>query len=134
MKHASILGISGIDRSFAVSLYTGGRISFAIEEDKLRRFRGLGLRHLEGLGSRAIDLVLPRLERGIHSVEAVAYVPPPDSGPGQVEEQRAFVEQFFERHYGFAPAVEVVDYGAAHLAFERAVHGNVEHVFHVSSS
>src|SRR6185436_17379469 len=76
----------------------------------------------------------PRLERGIHSVEAIAYVPPLDSSADQVAEQCAFIGQFFERHYGFSPAVEVVDYAAAHLAFERAVHGNVEHVLHVSNS
>jgi len=134
MKHSSILGISGIDRSFAVSLYSGGRISFAIEEDKLRRFRGLGMRHLEGLGSRAIDLGLSRLGREIHGVEVVAYVPPVESSAEEIQEQCEFVSQFLERHYGISPPVEIVDYCSAHLAFERAVHGNAEHVFHVSNS
>ena len=53
MKQTSILGLSGIDRSFAVSLLTDSSVVFAIEEDKLRRFRGLGLRHLTTGGARA---------------------------------------------------------------------------------
>ena len=134
MKQSSILGISGIDRAFAVSLLTDGKVAFAIEEDKLRRFRGLGMRHLKTLGSRAIDLALSKRPEGIRSVASVAYVPPFGASTPQIEEQCAFVSEFIKRYYDCSPTVVPVDHVAAHLAFERAVHGRPDHVLYASRS
>src|SRR5262245_40479471 len=134
MKRSSILGLSGIDHTFAVSLFRDGAVAFAIEEDKLRRFRGLGMRHLSALGSRAIDHALSKLAGGIRNIESVAYVPPLEADKAQIEEQCAFVADFLKRHYGCSPPVAPVDHIAAHLAFERAVHGSPDHVLYASRS
>src|SRR5215813_6909103 len=134
MKHSSILGIIGIDRTFAVSLLTNGTVAFAIEEDKLRRFRGLGMRHLKALGSRAVDLALSKVGGGIRGIDCVAYVAPPGSDSGEIEEQRAFVSEFLQRYYGFSPPVTAVDHIAAHMAFEDAVHGRPGHVVYADRS
>jgi len=134
MKESSILGISGIDGAFAVSLLTDGQVTFAIEEDKLRRFRGLGMRHLKTLGSRAIHFALSKLDRGIRSVTNVAYVPPVGACEPQIVEQCAFVSEFLQRFYDCSPTVVPVDHIAAHLAFERAVHANPDHVLYASRS
>jgi hypothetical protein len=134
MQRSSILGLSGIDRAFAVSLFTDGAVAFAIEEDKLRRFRGLGMRHLNALRSQAIDQALSKLTDGIRGIERVAYVPPLEADKAQIEEQCAFVADFLKRHYGFSPPVAAVDHIAAHLAFERAVHGSPDHVLYASRS
>jgi carbamoyltransferase len=117
-----------------VSLLADGAVAFAIEEDKLRRFRGLGMRHLKALGSRAIDLALSKLAGGIRSIERVAYVPPLGAGTAQTDEQCAFVSDFLQRYYGFSPPVTAVDHIAAHLAFERAVHGSPDHVLYAGRS
>ena len=134
MKHPSILGLSGIEHTFAVSLFADGAVAFAIEEDKLRRFRGLGLRHLKSLGSRAIDQALSRVKDGIRGIEGVAYVSGAEAGAAQVDEERAFVSGFLQRHYGFSPPVTAVDHISAHLAFEHAVHGNPDHVLYAGRS
>ena len=130
MKHSSILGITGIDRTFAVSLLTNGTVAFAIEEDKLRRFRGLGMRHLKALGSRAIDLALSKVTGGIRGIECVAYVPPLGAQSAEIDEQRAFLTEFLQRYYGFSPPIFAVDHVAAHMAFEHAVHGRPDHVLY----
>src|SRR5215475_1930736 len=134
MKHSSILGITGIDRTFAVSLLASGTVSFAIEEDKLRRFRGLGMRHLKALGSRAIDLALSKVTGGIRGIDCVAYVAPPEAEPAEIEEHHAFVSEFLQRYYGFSPPVAAVDHVAAHMAFEHAVHGGPDHVLYAGRS
>src|SRR5262249_14086348 len=134
MTRSSILGLSGIDGTFAVSLLTDGAVAFAIEEDKLRRFRGLGMRHLKTLGSRAIDLALSKVPGGIRGIERVAYVPPLEADKSQIEEQCAFVSDFLQRYCGFSPSVVPVDHVAAHLAFERAVHHSPQHVLYASRS
>jgi len=134
MKYQCILGISGIERTFAVSLFRDGAVAFAIEEDKLRRFRGLGMRHLTALGSRAIDLALAKLQSGIRAVDQVAYVAPLGVSRAETEEQCAFVSEFLRRYYGFSPPVTGIDHVAAHLAFERAVHCSAESVLYVGRS
>jgi predicted NodU family carbamoyl transferase len=134
MKEGSILGISGIDHAFAVSLLTKGAVAFAIEEDKLRRFRGLGMRHLTALGSRAIDLAVSKRPGGIRNISTVAYVPSSGISTSQIEEECAFVSEFLRRHYDSSPAVMPVDHIAAHLAFERAVHATPDHVLYASRS
>jgi predicted NodU family carbamoyl transferase len=134
MKNTSILGITGIDRTFAVSLLTNGAVAFAIEEDKLRRFRGLGMRHLKALGSRAIDLALSKVAGGIRGIDCVAYVAPPEADPAEIEEHHAFVAEFLQRYYGFSPPVAAVDHVAAHMAFEHAVHGGPDHVLYAGRS
>jgi len=134
MKEGSVLGLSGIDRAFAVSLLTRDQVTFAIEEDKLRRFRGLGMRHLEALRSRAIDFALTKVAGGMRSVSSVAYVPPLGACASQVEEQCTLVSEYLRRYYGCSPDVVPVEHIAAHLAFERAVHGNPDHVLYASRS
>jgi predicted NodU family carbamoyl transferase len=134
MKNTSILGITGIDRTFAVSLLTNGAVRFAIEEDKLRRFRGLGMRHLKTIGSRAIDLALSKVTGGIRGIDSVAYVAPPEADPAEIEEQHAFVSEFLQRYYGFSPPVAAVDHVAARMAFEHAVHGRRDHVLYAGRS
>jgi predicted NodU family carbamoyl transferase len=130
----SILGISGIERTFAVSLLTGDAVALAVEEDKLRRFRGLGMRQLKDLGSKAIELALSKVEGGIRALESVAYVPPLGADSAETAEQCAFVSEFLQRYYGFSPPVIVVDHIAAHLAFERAVHGAMQNVLYAGRS
>ena len=134
MKYQCILGISGIEQTFAVSLFRDGAVAFAIEEDKLRRFRGLGMRHLTALGSRAIDLALSRLQSGIRAVDQVACVAPLGASRAETEDQCAFVSEFLHRYYGFSPPVTGVDHVAAQLAFERAVNCNAESVLYIGRS
>jgi carbamoyltransferase len=135
MKRSSILGLSGIDHIFAVSVLTDDVVTFAIEEDKLRRFRGLGMRHLKSLGSRAIDHALSKLPDGIQSIDRVAYVPPLEAGEAQIDEQVRFVSDFLQRHYGFSPPIVAVDHVAAHMAFEHAAHRiDPQRVLYVSRS
>src|SRR5215831_1611359 len=134
MKRSSVLGLSGIDRTFAVSLLTDGIVEFAIEEDKLRRFRGLGMRHLKTLGSRAIDHALSKLPDGIRNIESVAYVPPLEADKAQIDEQNRFVSDFLQKYYGYSPPVVAIDHVAAHLAFEQAVHRSPQHILYASRS
>jgi len=134
MKESSTLGVSGMNHAFAVSLLKDGQVTFAIEEDKLRRFRGLGMRHLKTMGSRAIDLALSKVDGGIRSIRSVAYVPTVDACEAQIAEQCAFVAEFLQRFYDCSPTVVPVDHITARLAFERAVHGNPDHVLYASRS
>ena len=118
-----ILGLSGMDSAFAVSLLQDGEVVFAIEEDKLRRFKGLGLTNLETTGSRAIEHALSKGPGSINGIDAIVYVPPIEADPDTLQKHVSQVEQFLIRHYGHSPEVSTVDHVAAHLAFERAVHG-----------
>ena len=119
-----ILGLSGMDRGFAVSLLEDDKIVFAIEEDKLRRFKGLGLKDLETIGSRAIEHALSKVPGGMTGIDRVTYVPPIQSDSHTSQSHVSHVERFLTRHYSHSPEVSAVDHVAAHLAFERAVHGS----------
>ena len=118
-----------MDSGFAVSLVQDGEVVFAIEEDKLRRFKGLGLKDLETTGSRAIEHALSNVPENIRGIDALVYVPPIqadlNTSESPVRSDVSYVEQFLIRHYGHSPEVSTVDHVAAHLAFERAVHGSV---------
>ena len=128
-----ILGLSGYEGRFAVSLLHGDQIVFAIEEDKLRRFRGLGLRHLHSIGSRAIEEAISTVPGRMAGVALVVYTPPLDADAGASESHRLQVIDFLTRHYGTAPPVSLAEHTAAHVWFERAVHGPL-HVLMVGRS
>lgn len=127
------LGVTGIDRGFAVSLVNGSKVSFAIEEDKLRRFRGLGFRDLEEIGSRALDLALD-CAGGPSSIDEIAFVPSIETGPDDVERQCRAIRDHFFRFYGTERPVRLVDHVRAHAAFDRAVHPHANGFLMVGSS
>ena len=127
-EHGCMIGLSGMDRGFAVSVLRNDAVAFAIEEDKLRRFRGLGMRDLEASGSRALDLALSTTVRDIHKVGTVVYVPAVESDDDKIGGDLAFVESFLGRFYGYVPTIATADHVAAHFAFERAVHQGTDHV------
>ncbi len=129
-----VLGLSGMDTGFAVSLLQDGEVVFAIEEDKLCRFKGLGLNDLDTTGSRAIEHALSKVPGQINGIDAVVYVPPIQADSNTSHSHVAYVEQFLIRHYGHSPEVSTVDHVAAHLAFERAVHGSEVDVLMVGRS
>lgn len=112
-----------MNSGFAVSLLQDGEVVFAIEEDKLRRFKGLGLNDIETEGSRAIELALSMVPGQINGIDAVVYVPPIQADAKTSKRHVSYVSGFLVRHYGVAPEVSTVDHVAAHLAFERAVQG-----------
>jgi len=134
MKDEFVLGLSGIGERFAVGLVRNGEVVFAVEEDKLRRFRGLGFGHLEGIGSRAVDAAVSGVPGGMRGIARAAYVPPVDASGDQVAGELAQIRNFLERGYGASPPLSAVDHVAAHLAFERAVHAGVRHVLMVGRS
>ena len=119
-----ILGLSGMDSGFAASLLHRDEVVCAIEEDKLRRVKELGLRDLATTGSRAIDHALSTVPGGLAGIEAVVYVASIQTGPHTAQSEAAYVKAFLSRHYGVSPQVSTVDHVASHLAFERAVHGS----------
>ena len=130
-KPVHILGLSGMDRGFAVSLLQDGEVVFAIEEDKLRRYKGLGLKDLETTGSRAIEHILSTYTGGMMGIDALVYVPPIQADAKTSQSDSSYVKEFLFRHYGVSPEVSTVDHVAAHLAFERAVHGSAVDVLMV---
>ena len=127
-EHGCMIGLSGMNRGFAVSVLRNDAVAFAIEEDKLRRFRGLGMRDLEASGSRALDLALSTTVRDIHNVGTVVYVPAVESDADTIAADLAFVESFLDRFYGYVPTITTADHVASHFAFERAVHQDTDHV------
>ncbi len=118
-----ILGLSGMVSGFAVSLLKDDEVVLATEEDKLGRLKGLGLKDLETTGSRAIEHAMSMVPEGMTGIDAVVYVPPIAAESNTVQSHVSYVKQFLVRHYGFSPEVSTVDHIAAHLVFERAVHG-----------
>lgn len=129
MQRDIILGLTGVRGSFAASLVVDGCVEFAVEEDKLRRSRGLEFSVREGDGSRAVDLALRHLPNGACSVGQVAYVPAVDASPAQVAHDIEILARFLELEYGISSPIDAVDHVDAHLAFERAVQGEASHVF-----
>lgn len=134
MASQYILGLSSIHGRLAVALVSGGRVLFAVEEDKLRRFRGLGLAQLGQTGSRAVEVALARVPDGIRSIGRVGYVPSIDATEDREREETGQITRFLTEHYGSAPPIETVDHVEAHLAFERAVHEGTDHVFMLGRS
>jgi carbamoyltransferase len=122
MSTGTLLGLASIHGRLAVALVRDGEVVFAVEEDKLRRFRGLGLDHLADMGSRALDLALERVPGGLGSIARVAFVPSVDAVSGQVSASIAGIAGFLERHYGRAIPIDPVDHVEAHMALERSVH------------
>ena len=120
-----------MNSGFAVSLFHDGEVVCAIEEDKLRRFKGLGLQDIETEGSRAIEFALSMVPRAMTGIDAVVYVPPVQTDPNTSQKHVSYVKQFLIRHYGYSPEVSTVDHVAAHLAFERAVQGSTVDVLMV---
>ncbi len=126
-----VLGLSGMDGGFAASLLQDNEVTFAIEEDKLRRYKGLGLKDLETIGSRAVEHALAKVPGRMSGVDAVVYTPSIQADSNISGRQASYVEQFLIRHHGLSPGVSTVDHVAAHLAFERAVHGSSVNVLMV---
>jgi predicted NodU family carbamoyl transferase len=126
-----ILGLSGMDSGFAVSLLQDGEVVFAIEEDKLRRFKGLGFKDLETTGSRAIDHAISTVSGGMAGLDAIVYVPPIQADANTSQRHVSYVSGFLVRHYGVAPEVSTVGHVEAHLAFERAAQGSAVDVLMV---
>jgi predicted NodU family carbamoyl transferase len=124
-----ILGLSSIHGRFAVSVFEDGVVRFAVEEDKLRRFRGLGLQDLRGLGSRALDAALARVPGGVRGLGRIAYVPPIRATSEEIERDTRLIESIFDEYYGAVAPIVPVDHVEAHLAFERAVHPGTTQVF-----
>jgi carbamoyltransferase len=127
------LGVTGVDRGFAVSLVQGTGVVFAIEEDKLRRFRGLGFRDLIEIGSRAVDLAVDR-SGDPSAVDEIAFVPAIDADEDRVAGECRAIAEYFFRSYGIDVPVRPVDHVAAHVAFERAVNPGADSVLMVGSS
>lgn len=98
-----------MNSGFAVSLLQDGEVVFAIEEDKLRRFKGLGLNDIETEGSRAIELALSMVPGQINGIDAVVYVPPIQADAKTSKRHVSYVSGFLVRHYGVAPEVSTVD-------------------------
>jgi carbamoyltransferase len=69
----NILGISGQERDAAAALVQDGRVTAAIEEEKLNRIRHVGMNYAGGLPYRAIEFCLERGGVKFSDIDCVAY-------------------------------------------------------------
>ena len=136
MSHKSeyILGLTGFETGLAVSLLKDQTVEFALEEDKLHRYKGLGLVDLKRRRCKAIDLALSRIGGTIEDIETVVYVPPMTADRSEMSSQADCVRSFLEGHYGQSPRLVTADHAAAHSAFERSVHPDVKDVLMIGQS
>ena len=119
-KHYT-LGLSGLRSGFAVSLFEDESLLFAIEEDKLRRFKGVGIFESGMPESRAVAAALAFVRGSSDSVRRVVYTPPIDAASNRIAEDVSFLSGFLDRCHSIPVEIAVADHQEAQMAFAASV-------------
>ena len=119
-KHYT-LGLSGLRSGFAVSLFEDESLLFAIEEDKLRRFKGVGIFESGMPESRAVAAALAFVRGSSDSVRRVVYTPPIDAASNRIAEDVSFLSGFLDRCHSIPVDIAVADHQEAQMAFAASV-------------
>jgi carbamoyltransferase len=122
--------VSGLGAGLAVSLFDEDRLRFALEEDKLRRTKGIGI--VPGTdGSRAVREGLAFLGAGPENVDRVVYTPRAGTLSGEVSGESAFLAAELERFHSIDAPVTVVDHVEAQMAFAASAAPDADRVLMV---